>query len=299
MHKDAKKIARRIDDAFTALRDEGFFAKANHTCCQSCGLADIPEDGRYDEYVFYHMQDAENLKDAGVCYLAWGFSGPTLETKRKGRLICTALREAGLEVDWDGSEHTRIKVSGLVPAAQKRWDVTIIQTSLVKNVQAQTAEQAGAWARDQANWSDNVINVETIAIEDNTVDPTNPVLLNSIEDLGLTIRARNCLLGDGIHYIGELVQRTEADLFKIQNLGKGSLADVKEGLAKHGLTLKQPARQPRHKVTNRSRQIFEMRQSGKTYGEIGDVFGFSGVRARQIYEKTAEKIRINELEGHQ
>jgi len=298
MHKDAKKIARRIDDAFAALREQGFFAKANHTCCQSCGLADIPEDGRYDEYVFYHMQDAENLKDAGVCYLAWGFSGPTLETKRKGRLICTALREAGLEVDWDGSEHTRIKVSGLVPAAQKRWDVTIIQTSLVKNVQAQTAEQAGAWARDQANWSDNVINVETIAIEDNTVDPTNPVLLRSIDDLELLVRARNCLLADNIQYIGELVQRTEADLLTIQNLGKGSLADIKKGLARYDLTLKQPARQPKHKVTNRSQQIFEMRQSGKTFREIGEEFGVSGVRARQVYDKAAEKIRINELEGH-
>jgi DNA-binding NarL/FixJ family response regulator len=288
MHKDANKIARRIDDAFAALRDEGFFAKANHTCCQSCGLSEIPADKEM-AYVFYHMQDAENLKDAGVCYLAWGGCGQT---------ICTALRDQHLEVDWDGSEHTRIKVSGLVPPAKKRWDVTIIQTSLVKNVQAQTAEQAGAWARDQATWSDNVINVETIAIEDNTVDPTNPVLLKSIDDLELLVRARNCLLADGIHYIGELVQRTEANLFKIPNLGKRGLTDIKEGLARYDLTLKQPDRQPRHKVTNRSRQIFEMRQAGKTYREIGDEFGFSGVRARQIYEKTAEKIRINELEGH-
>ena len=294
MHKDAKKIARRIDDAFAALREQGFFAKAHHTCCQSCGLSEIPED-KEDAYVFYHMQDAEHLKDAGVCYLAWG---GTVVVHDLGHAICTALREAGLEVDWNGHEQTRIKVCGLAPAAKKRWDVTIIQTSLVKNVQAQTAEQAGAWARDQAMWSDNVINVETIAIEDNTVDPTNPVLLRSIDDLELLVRARNCLLADNIQYIGELVQRTEADLLKISNLGKRALTDIKEGLARYDLTLKQPARQPRHKVTNRSRQIFEMRQAGKTYREIGDVFGFSGVRARQIYEKAAEKIRINELEGH-
>ena len=294
MHKDANKIARRIDDAFDALRKQGFFAKAHHTCCQSCGLAEIPDDKK-DAYVFYHMQDADYLKEDGICYLAWG---GTVVIHDLGHAICTALREAGLEVDWNGHENTRIKVSGLVPPAKKRWDVTIIQTSLVKNVQAQTAEQAGAWARDQANWSDNVVNVETIAIEDNTVDPTNPVLLNLIEDLELTIRAHNCLLSEGIHYIGELVQRTEADLLKIGNFGKRCLTDVKEGLARYDLTLKQPARHARHKVTNRSRQIFEMRQSGKTYREIGDEFGFSGVRARQIYEKTAEKIRINELEGH-
>ena len=292
MHKDANKIARRIDDAFAALREMGFFAKANHTCCQSCGLAEIPEDKEM-AYVFYHMQDLEDLKQNGACYLCWG--GKVGE--KFGHTICDTIRKAGLEVDWNGSEHTRIKVCGLA-SRTKRWDVTIIQTSLVRNVQAQTAEQAGAWARDQANWSDNVINVETIAIEDNTVDPTNPVLLRPIDDLDLSNRAHNCLRGKNIQFVGELVQCTEGDLLKIANLGKGSLADIKKGLARYDLTLKQLARQPRHKVTNRSRQIYEMRQAGKTYREIGDEFGFSGVRARQIYEKTAEKIRINELEGH-
>ena len=235
MHKDAKKIARRIDDAFAALREQGFFAKANHTCCQSCGTAVIPDD-KEDAYVFYHMQDADYLKEDGVCYLAWG------SKLSAGYLICTALREAGLEVDWDGSEQTRIKVTGLVPATKKRWDVTIVQTSLVKDVYAETAKQAGVWARDQANWSDNIVNVETIAIEDNTVDPTNPVLLRSIKDLELTIRSYNCLRGDNIEFVGELVQHTEADLFKIPNFGKRCLTDVKEGLVRYGLTLKQPAR---------------------------------------------------------
>ena len=160
MHKDAKKIARRIDDAFAALRAQGFFAKAHHTCCQSCGLAEIPE-GRYDEYVFYHMQDAEYLKQDGVCYLAWGFSGPTLETKRKGLLICDTIREAGLEVDWNGSEHTRIKVCGLASSA-KQWDVTIVQTSVVRGVTAKTEQEAIRKARDDASWSEHVVDVQTI-----------------------------------------------------------------------------------------------------------------------------------------
>ena len=152
MHKDAKKIARRIDEAFAALRDEGFFAKAHHTCCQSCGTAEIPE-GKEDAYVFYHMQDAEHLKDAGVCYLAWGGCGQT---------ICTALREAGLEVDWNGSEHTRIKVTGLASSA-KQWDVTIVQTSVVRGVTAKTEQEAVCKARDDASWSDHVVDVQTIA----------------------------------------------------------------------------------------------------------------------------------------
>ena len=152
MHKDANKIARRIDDAFAALRKQGFFAKAHHTCCQSCGLSEIPED-KEDAYVFYHMQDADGLKQDGVCYLAWGGCGQT---------ICTALHEAGLEVDWNGSEHTRIKVTGL-EASAKQWDVTIVQTSVVKGISAKTEQEAIRKARDDANWSDHVVDVQTIA----------------------------------------------------------------------------------------------------------------------------------------
>jgi len=155
MHKDAKKIARRIDDAFAVLREQGFFAKANHTCCQSCGTAVIPDD-KEDAYVFYHMQDADYLKEDGVCYLAWG------SKLSAGYLICTALREAGLEVDWDGSEQTRIAVTRL-EARAKQWDVTIVQTSVVKGISAKTEQEAIHKARDDASWSDHVVDVQTIA----------------------------------------------------------------------------------------------------------------------------------------
>ena len=291
MHKDAKKIARRIDDAFHALRDKGFFAKANHTCCQSCGLSEIPRN-KESRFAFYHAQDADDLKENGKCNVAFG------STIWAGKRICVALTKAGLSVSWNGTLEQRIEVNGLLRPAKKRWDVTIIQTSVVTDVEAETAEQAGAWARDQATWSDHVVNVQTIAVEDTTVDPTNPVLLNSIYVLDLPYRAQNCLRAKNIRFVGELVQRTEVDLLTIENLGKGSLTDIKKGLARYNLTLKQPHRQPRYKITNRSRQVYEMRQAGKTFREIGEEFGVSGVRARQVYDKAAEKIRINELEGH-
>ena len=158
MHKDANKIARRIDDAFDALRKQGFFAKAHHTCCQSCGLAEIPDDKK-DAYVFYHMQDADYLKEDGICYLAWG---GTVVIHDLGHAICTALREAGLEVDWDGSVQTRIAVTRL-EARAKQWDVTIVQTSVVKGISAKTEQEAIHKARDDASWSDHVVDVQTIA----------------------------------------------------------------------------------------------------------------------------------------
>ena len=53
----------------------------------------------------------------------------------------------------------------------------------------------------------------------------------------ITVRAQNCLKSADIHYIGDLVQKTETQLLMIPNLGKKSLRDIKEALQEHGLAL--------------------------------------------------------------
>ena len=65
----------------------------------------------------------------------------------------------------------------------------------------------------------------------------DPILLRPIDDLELTVRSANCLKAESIYYIGDLVQRTEADLLKTPNLGKKSLTEIKEVLAQRGLSL--------------------------------------------------------------
>ncbi len=65
----------------------------------------------------------------------------------------------------------------------------------------------------------------------------NPVLLQSVDDLELTVRSANCLKAELIHYIGDLVQKTEIDLLKMPNLGKKSLAEIKDILFTKNLTL--------------------------------------------------------------
>ena len=47
----------------------------------------------------------------------------------------------------------------------------------------------------------------------------------------------NCLKAENIHYIGDLVQRTEVELLRTPNLGKKSLTEIKEVLQSHGLML--------------------------------------------------------------
>ncbi|EEF5927878.1 DNA-directed RNA polymerase subunit alpha [Salmonella enterica] len=65
----------------------------------------------------------------------------------------------------------------------------------------------------------------------------DPILLRPVDDLELTVRSANCLKAEAIHYIGDLVQRTEVELLKTPNLGKKSLTEIKDVLASRGLSL--------------------------------------------------------------
>jgi DNA-directed RNA polymerase subunit alpha len=62
-----------------------------------------------------------------------------------------------------------------------------------------------------------------------------------IEDLQLTVRSYNCLKREGIHTVGELISRSEADLLDIRNFGQKSIDEVKAKLATMGLALKDGA----------------------------------------------------------
>src|SRR5690606_21438368 len=59
-----------------------------------------------------------------------------------------------------------------------------------------------------------------------------------IEEMDLTVRSYNCLKREGIHTVGELVARTEADLLDIRNFGQKSIDEVKVKLHGLGLSLK-------------------------------------------------------------
>ncbi|HQR95157.1 MAG TPA: DNA-directed RNA polymerase subunit alpha [Thiotrichales bacterium] len=64
-----------------------------------------------------------------------------------------------------------------------------------------------------------------------------PVFLQPVDDLELTVRSANCLKAENIFYIGDLVQRAESALLKTPNLGKKSLQEIKDVLAQRGLSL--------------------------------------------------------------
>jgi DNA-directed RNA polymerase subunit alpha len=67
--------------------------------------------------------------------------------------------------------------------------------------------------------------------------PLNPNLFKSVDELELSVRSANCLQNANIRLIGELVQRTEAEMLKTKNFGRKSLNEIKEVLASMNLEL--------------------------------------------------------------
>ena len=75
--------------------------------------------------------------------------------------------------------------------------------------------------------------------EENAKDvlPFDPQLLKRVDELELSVRANNCLKNDRISWLGELVQKTEADMLKTPNFGRKSLNEIKAQLEAMGLSL--------------------------------------------------------------
>lgn len=93
-------MSKELNTAFRALRKQGYFARQNFWCCSSCGCYAVPED-KAETFVFYHRQDADRLAETGETYLTWA-GDPTV--------IRSVFECAGMEVEHDGSESTRILV---------------------------------------------------------------------------------------------------------------------------------------------------------------------------------------------
>jgi DNA-directed RNA polymerase subunit alpha len=65
----------------------------------------------------------------------------------------------------------------------------------------------------------------------------NPLLLKKVDELELSVRSANCLKNDNIVYIGDLIQKTEAEMLRTPNFGRKSLNEIKEVLSAMGLHL--------------------------------------------------------------
>ena len=74
-------------------------------------------------------------------------------------------------------------------------------------------------------------------ISEHGMDKMGEILNRSVEELELSVRSYNCLKNANIQTIGELVQKTEAEMLRTKNFGRKSLNEIKEILANMGLSL--------------------------------------------------------------
>jgi DNA-directed RNA polymerase subunit alpha len=107
---------------------------------------------------------------------------------------------------------------------------------------AVTPEDAVALAarilQDQLQMFINFEEPETRGVDEQASEPPfNRNLLRKVDELELSVRSANCLKNDNIVYIGDLVQKTEAEMLRTPNFGRKSLNEIKEVLAQMGLHL--------------------------------------------------------------
>jgi DNA-directed RNA polymerase subunit alpha len=87
------------------------------------------------------------------------------------------------------------------------------------------------------NFDEDRAEPEADAEEEREKLPLNDNLYLTVEDLELSVRSANCLKNADINYIGQLVQRSEAEMLKTKNFGRKSLNEIKQLLSEMNLSL--------------------------------------------------------------
>lgn len=106
--------ADRLLAAMETLDATGIVARADFTCCNNCGHAEIGAeagDGARG-YVFFHQQDTERAAEGGGLYLSYG-AFANGDPAAIGREVVAALTAANLPAEWDGTAAQRILVTPL------------------------------------------------------------------------------------------------------------------------------------------------------------------------------------------
>lgn len=116
--EDEETTAERIKRVFEELESEqGILTGMNFACCQRCGIAELSADKMDPEqgYLFWHEQSTESMVTGDELTLHYGNFGKGPEKSREvANAAVKKLREAGFDVEWNGSEKTAITVYNFV-----------------------------------------------------------------------------------------------------------------------------------------------------------------------------------------
>jgi len=136
----------------------------------------------------------------------------------------------GQELDYDKLSLTIETDGTITPEDAVAYAARILQDQLqlfVHFEEAMTTSSAPIGVAASAAPSDS----------DGDTNQINRYLLKKVDELELSVRSANCLKNDNIIYIGDLVQKTEAEMLRTPNFGRKSLNEIKEVLSSMGLRL--------------------------------------------------------------
>jgi DNA-directed RNA polymerase subunit alpha len=134
----------------------------------------------------------------------------------------------GQELDYDKLSLT-VETDGTVtPEDAVAYAARILQDQLALFVHFEDIAPAGA---------SPMIGMAAATPEESDTNQLNRYLLKKVDELELSVRSANCLKNDNIIYIGDLVQKTEAEMLRTPNFGRKSLNEIKEVLSSMGLRL--------------------------------------------------------------
>ena len=185
-------------------------------------IANITEGGKLNmeikvvKGVGYHnintMQSEETTSEVGNLLLDASFSPVKRVTYRVENARVekrTDLDKLVIEIETNGT---------LDPEEAIRTCATILQQQLAAFVVMKKEE-------------------DKVIVPEKNLDQIDSIFYRPIEDLELTVRSTNCLKGENIFFLGDLVQCNETFLLKTPNLGRKSLTEIKNLLASRGLSL--------------------------------------------------------------
>jgi len=134
----------------------------------------------------------------------------------------------GQELDYDKLSLT-VETDGTVtPEDAVAYAARILQDQLSLFVHFEDVAPVGA---------SPMIGMAAAPTEEGDTNQLNRYLLKKVDELELSVRSANCLKNDNIIYIGDLVQKTEAEMLRTPNFGRKSLNEIKEVLSSMGLRL--------------------------------------------------------------
>lgn len=198
---------------------------------------DIEADGDVEivnpEHVIAHLAAGASLSMTLKSLKGRGYQPAVVRRASEDRSV------GGLLLDASFSPVHRLSYSVESTRVQQRTDLDKLVIDLETNGTVEPEEALRLAAQVlQSQLSAFVELPDQVPLPGDTKkDTIAEIFLRPVDELELTVRSANCLKAENIHYIGDLVQRTEVELLKTPNLGKKSLTEIKDVLHSRDLSL--------------------------------------------------------------